>query len=172
MPIAENRSTECCPSCERYIGPADVCPYCDCDSARPFALKILRRISGLLAITGIICLYIAARFGTNTPEVEAGSLTPMMNFACVRVSGRVVRNAYLGEDNDIVSCLSFFLDDGTGEVRVAAYGQVACDLAAGRVPAAGDILSAEGPLTVTAEGKPRLRLRATDCLAFRREAAR
>ena len=153
-----------CPSCERWIGTADVCPYCQADSAKLPMLRVLRYGALLLAVAGLGALYVAARY-RELPVIRIDEITPLMNYAYVRVAGTVERNAYVARRNGQVSYLSFSVNDGTGPLRVAAYRDVA-EALAGRnmVPAAGMRVDAAGSLSVQAGGNVRLILQSAEQL--------
>jgi ribosomal protein L32 len=149
-----------CPSCGRFIGPADACPYCGTDSARNPLLRLLRRVAVVLALAGLAALYATASC-RERPAVPVGRITPMMNFAYAAVRGAVEREAYVSREGREVDYVSFVLDDGTGRIRVAAYDEAARELAgSGRLPRRGDLLEARGSLAVPAGAMPRLRLAA------------
>lgn len=148
-----------CPSCERYIGPVSICPYCEADAAVPRAMRVIKISAILLATAGLAMLFVMAR-SKGVPEVKASDLTPLMNFASVQVSGTVTRDAFVGRDKGEIDYISFLLDDGTGRVRVQAYGPTAKELSeAGIIPRRGQKLKAAGSLNVTSEGNAKLRLR-------------
>ena len=147
-----------CPSCERFIGPTDVCPYCGADSARRPILRHLRRAALLLAVAGVGGLYLFAR-QSNPPVVKIGAISPAMNFAFVRVNGHVSGAAKVLREGGDVDYVAFFVGDGTGRLRVTAEGPVARALAgSGGVPADGEDVDVTGTINVSAEGPPRLRL--------------
>lgn len=153
-----------CPSCERYIGPADICPYCDADSAKSPVLRFLRYAALALAIVGLGFLYLmVAR--SEVPVIKVGEITPMMNFAYVRVAGTVDRKAFIGRKKGKVDYLSFSLNDGSGQLRVAAYRNVARTLVEKNlVPKKGVIADVTGSLSVAADGRVKLYLRAAEHL--------
>lgn len=147
-----------CPSCERFIGPATTCPYCDADSRHAPFLRRLRYAALLLAILGLAALYLMAR-QQAVPAVEIRAITPMMNFAFVRITGTVVREPYVSHEGDRVDYASFLISDETGDLRVAAYREVARALVdGGRLPAKGDRVDVSGVLNVSGDGQVRLRL--------------
>lgn len=147
-----------CPSCERFIGPIDVCPYCGADSARLPILRHLRRAALLLAVLGLAALYCFARH-SHPPMVKMSAISPAMNFAVVRVSGQVSGAARFFREGEEVDHVEFSVGDGTNRVRVVAEGTVARALAAnGGVPDAGEWVDVTGTLNVSAEAPPRLRL--------------
>lgn len=147
-----------CPSCERFIGPADACPYCGADSARRPLLRHLRHAALALAVAGLAgLLAVAAR--SEPPAVKIGEITPTMNFAYVRVTGSILSEPKVLRDGNNVDFISLTLGDGTGQLRLLADGPVALALSLSPgVPAKGTRIEAAGTLSVSSEGQPRLRL--------------
>ena len=149
---------ELCPSCERFIGPVDACPYCGTDSGKSPVIRFLRYGSLLLAIGGLCFLYLMTA-SRRPPLTLIGDITPMMNFAHVRIEGTVEKDAYIGRKNDRPDYLSFVVDDGTGRARVSAYDRAARGLIeSGRAPQRGERMAVSGTLNVSASGMPRLRV--------------
>lgn len=157
-----------CPSCERFIGPADHCPYCGEASARSPALRRLRLAAFLLAFVGLAFLYLAVT-QRELPVIRVDTITPMMNFAYVRVVGRVVHDPRVSERDGAVDYCSFLVDDGSGALRVQAYRGAASELAAPeRLPPRGALVDVAGSLVVTAEEAPRLRMQTAEQLRILR----
>lgn len=161
MSFRAHRATpQVCPACERFIAAAPVCPYCGCDAAVPPAVRLLRAGAVSLATAGLALLYLAART-RGLPEASAGTLSPRMNQAAVRMSGLVVSQPHVGRERGAVDYLSFRIHDGSGAVRVQAFDRVARDLVArAPLPAKGQRVAVTGNLSVPADGETKLRLRA------------
>ncbi len=150
-----------CPACERFLGAALRCAYCGQAARNASFLRLLRLSALLLAVTGLFFIYLAPR--KEAPLVEAASITPMMNFARVRIRGRLERDPYLSRENGIVGYISFGLETGDVRVRVKAYRDNAAELAqAADLPEAGDTVEAEGNLRISDSGNPDLVLRSAD----------
>jgi len=153
-----------CPACERFIGPETACPYCGTDAQRAGTWRALRTAALGLAVVGLACLYLAG----NLPErrvTPIGNITPTMNFATVRVTGKLTRNPYVSRKYGRVDYLSFPIEDRTGEIRVAAYRTVARALdSQDRIPAKGTRVSATGSLRVSDKGRIMLYLQAPEQL--------
>ncbi len=137
-----------CPSCGRYVGPYDACPYCGARIEGRLPIRVVKIVAILLATLGLGLLwFVATRL--PIPTVQAGQVGATMNFAYVRIEGQVVRGPFYYPDSGY---LSFTVADGTGEVRVAAYRTTAEALRAeGRVPAFGDHVSVAGTLRIQGE---------------------
>jgi hypothetical protein len=158
IPSEDAGSAARCPSCERYIGPVGSCPYCGTDSDRPPAIRALRLAALTLAGVGLLFLYLMGRH-RDTPLMTIGDITPMMNYATVRISGAVERSPYVSRRGGTVEYLSFQVDDGTGALRVSAEDDVAAELDTRQLtPQRGQHVEVTGRLTVKADGKHQLRL--------------
>lgn len=166
------KSAYLCPSCERFIGPADVCPYCGTDSAKSPVLRVLRYAALLLGVAGLAFLYLMVTH-RDLPVIKVGEITPMMNFAYVRLAGVVERDAYVVRKKGKVDYISFSLDDGSGQLRVAAYRDIAQALAEkGLVPERGAFVDVTGSLSVSADGRAKLYLRAVEQLKITSDVRR
>ncbi|MCK5850778.1 MAG: OB-fold nucleic acid binding domain-containing protein [Kiritimatiellae bacterium] len=153
------RSGAVCSCCERFIGPIGICPYCGEAPVHNKMLSLLRRVSILLAFAGLVFLYLAAR-GNTFPVTDIGQITPMMNYAVVRVKGTVERHAYIARSNGQVDYLSFSLRDNSGKARVTAYGAVARTVEKERkTPQKGDYVDVTGSLRVGVDGRIKIYLR-------------
>jgi hypothetical protein len=161
MGVRASRLTpQACPACERFIGPAAVCPYCGCDAAVSPAVRLLRLGAVLLATVGLAFLYLAAR-ARDLPQVSADGLSPRMTHAAVSLAGTVQSKPYVATERGVVNYLSFRVHDGTGSVRVQAYDRVARELVAKTaLPAKGQRVGVRGNLSVSGDGEARVRLRA------------
>ncbi len=154
------RSAAVCPSCSRYIGPAGRCPYCHADTPQPLTLRILRAGSVLLAVAGLVLLYLVVTH-RELPVQKIGEITPLMNHAYVRLVGEVSRNCYVGHEGGVVDYVLFSVKDDTGSVRVTAHGRVARELSMqGLLPEQGARVDVAGSLYVVPGKAPELRVRA------------
>jgi hypothetical protein len=153
-----------CPVCDRYVGPASACPYCGEDVPAAAPIRFLRWGSLLLALIGVLCLWMAAR-SRAVPAVSASQVTPRMNHATVRAAGQVRRDAYVARRGGVVDYVSFGLDDGSGELRAAAYGATARALSdRGLVPRKGWSVEVVGSLQVDADSGAKVRLPGPEAL--------
>jgi hypothetical protein len=161
-----------CPGCERFIGPADVCPYCGADAFKRPGLRFLRRAALLLALLGLAFLYLAAG-RRELPLVRIADITPLMNYASVRVAGAAVGKPYVSRRNGAADYAAFTLDDGSGRLRVTADGATARALVERRLlPDSGSRAAVSGRLSVSADGGAKLRLQSADQLVTEGGGAR
>lgn len=137
-----------CPSCGRYVGPYEACPYCGARLTGRIPVRLVKGAAIALATIGLVVLWFAAT-RAPIPAVEIGRAGATTNMAYVQVAGYVVRSPTYYEDSGY---LSFVVADETGEVRVSAYRQEAETLrAAGRIPALGDHVTVAGTLRIREE---------------------
>lgn len=163
-PAAPRRRGDACPSCERYIGPVRRCPYCGESAAPAPALRALRVSAFVLAFLGLAALFLMVR-RRELPRVDVASITPMMNYAYVRVVGKIPREPYLVQRAGELDYCSFLVDDGTGVIRVQTQREAARRLAArNALPRRGAVVDVAGALNVRAGEDPRLRLQAVEHL--------
>lgn len=141
--VAQNRAA--CPSCGRFVGPYETCPYCGADVGKRLPLRLIKGVAVLLATVGLIALWWAAR-NVEVPLLTAEQALGTMNMAYVRLQGDVARGPTYDAEGEY---LSFWLDDGTGEVMVSAYRDVTQALVSEeRVPTLGDEVEVAGTLRI------------------------
>jgi DNA/RNA endonuclease YhcR with UshA esterase domain len=137
-----------CPSCGRFVGPYEVCPYCGARQAPRLSLRAVKWGAILLATVGLALLWIAAA-RAPLPHISIQQAAATMNFAYVEIAGQVVCSPAYNPDS---RSLSFTVDDGTGQMRVWAFRDVVDELrAAGRIPGLGDRVTVAGTLRVREE---------------------
>ena len=134
-----------CPSCGRFVGAQTTCPYCGAHVSKRLSLRLFRYGAIILAILGLIALWIAAR-SADIPAIQIQEIGSTMNWAYVKLEGIVVRPPAYDAQTEY---LKFWLYDGTGEIMVAAYrNESRALLETGTVPAMGDRVTVEGTLKV------------------------
>jgi DNA/RNA endonuclease YhcR with UshA esterase domain len=134
-----------CPSCGRYAGPYEACPYCGARLAGRVPVRLVKIAAILLATVGLVLLWFAAT-RTEVDLIQIGQAGATMNMAYVRLEGRCTREPAYDSESDY---LSFWLEDSTGEIRVSAYRAETRQLIEqGRVPALGDVVEVAGTLRV------------------------
>ncbi len=136
----------CCPACSRFIGPADVCPYCDTDSARLPVWRRLRWIAIIMAVAGLAVLMVVVTH-RELPRVTAKAMRPTMNYAMVRVQGKVASAPASRRGGST----SFTLQDATGRWTVYADPRVWPTAGA---PVKGDVVEVAGGVRITGGRRP------------------
>jgi len=134
-----------CGSCGRFLGPYTTCPYCGARVGGRVSLKAVKIAAVVLAVVGLIGLWWAGR-QLPIPLLTVEETQCTMNMAYVRVRGRISRSLTYDPNGGY---LAFWVDDGTGEVRISSYRDVtAALLAAGKIPAPGDRVEVAGTLRI------------------------
>lgn len=134
-----------CPSCGRFVGPMEKCPYCGAEIKKRLPLKYLRLACLVLAILGIAILVYAVS-GAATRTTTIGNIGATMNYAYVRLEGTVTRGPSYNPDQQ---SLRFYISDPSGEIQAASLGEVTEQLIAqNKIPTIGDKITAEGTLRV------------------------
>ncbi len=155
-----------CPSCGRFVGPYERCPYCGASLKKRTSLKILKYGSLIFSVLGLIIVYVFALM-KPIPLVKVEQVNPSMNFAKVKMKGVLYKYPVLSE---MEGRLYLYLSDGTGTFRVRAFGKTAKEaIKKLRGIKIGDELTAVGKLTVDYRGV-QLDLERVDLLSWRRIA--
>jgi len=134
---------------------------------RPLRVRVLQIASVVLAFVGLILLYLYS-VNRDIPLVRVDSVTPTMNFAYVRVSGEVTRDAYVFNSGGVV----FNLNDGSGEIAImGGRAQAEALENAGRLPRRGDRVEVAGSLSISADQEVKLRMQSAEQLVLQRKRA-
>ncbi len=145
------REPGACPVCRRYTGPVPICPYCDVSIPLPPALKLIKAAAVLLAVAGLLMLWLAAA-RLQPADVRVVDLSPAMNHARIRVNGLVTGSPRSGREP---GSLSFTINDDGHRLRIFASAAAAPS----RSPGAGDNVTVTGNLKFTAGRDPVLFVR-------------
>lgn len=168
LPGHETQATEMnCPSCGRFVGAKNKCPYCGARVTKRMSLVAIRWAAVLLATVGMGCLWMMARYKT-LPVVKIGDLQPTMNFAQIKIEGaadsdaRTFRNGGMG----------FHISDGTGSLMVFISQKQAAELKRlGRIPRAGDKVVMCGTVSLS-DKDASIRLQSAEGLVLERAPAK
>ncbi len=134
-----------CPSCGRYTGPHEACPYCGARLTGRTPIRAVKMAAIILASVGLAALWFAAT-RAETPLVQIGQAGATMNMAYVRIEGRCNDAPSYDPEGEY---LSFSIEDETGEIRVSAYrAETRQIVEESRVPAPGDWVEVAGTLRV------------------------
>ena len=134
-----------CPSCGRYVGPHEACPYCGARLTGRTSIRTVKIAAVALATVGLAVLWLAATHA-EVPLIQIGQAGATMNMAYVRIKGRCTRAPTYDPESDY---LSFWIEDDTGEMYVSAYrAETRQIVEQERVPALGDLVEVAGTLRV------------------------
>lgn len=140
-----------CSSCNRFVGPVSTCPYCGAAIEKRASLRAFKLAAVFLATMGLFLLYLMVTRGA-IPVIQIGSIGRTMNFAFVRIEGRVANDTAVYREAGKVASVSFTVDDGSGDLSVKAYRDNARELVKrALIPRAGDFVTVEGSLNITAD---------------------
>ncbi|NCC52325.1 MAG: hypothetical protein EOM20_14060 [Spartobacteria bacterium] len=140
-----------CASCGRFVGALTRCPHCGARVHKRMSVRACRYAAILLGTVGLFLLYLMS-INKDIPIIKVSEITPMMNFAYVRIIGEVVSDPRIYRSGDRVESMRFEVSDGTGDIMVQAYRDIAQGLlAAGKIPRMGDNVEVIGSLNVSEE---------------------
>ena len=138
-------TTSHCPSCGRYVGPYEACPYCGARLTGRTSIRSVKIAAILLATVGIAVLWFAATHA-EVPLIQIGQAGATMNMAYVRLQGCCTRAPSYDPESGY---LSFWIEDDTGQIYVSAYrAETRQIIAEKRVPALGDRVEVAGTLRI------------------------
>ncbi len=121
-----------------------MCPYCGEEQLKPVAIQFLKGTSLIIAIGGIIFLFLSAKI-SSAPFLKIKDLKPTMNFAKISMKGIVESPLYYDEEKE--GYLSFWLNDGTGSIKIRAFRDVAKEIIYKKLyPSLGDSVYVTGTL--------------------------
>lgn len=145
-----------CPSCTRFVGTYETCPYCGAAVFKRLSVRFFRWGSLVVAFVGLICLWLAAR-GIDAPLVKVQDLTATMSMGQVRVEGKIVGRPSLHPE---WKSLYVQIDDQTGTAMISAYDPVSREIMDTLTPAQGDVVSVQGMVRVQQGSPPKLQVQA------------
>jgi DNA/RNA endonuclease YhcR with UshA esterase domain len=129
-----------CPSCFRFTGTYEKCPYCGAMVFKRMSVRFFRWGSLIFAFIGLFLLWLAAR-GIEAPVVKANSLEASMSMGFVRVIGKITNEPVLHPE---WRSLYLRVDDGSGEVSVNAFSEIAVQVMDKMTLSKGDTISVKG----------------------------
>ncbi len=135
-----------CPACGYFVGAGPTCVRCGARIARRISVRLIRVISVVGSIVGVVALWFAA-YSKQPHEVRVGSVDEMMNGALVKISGKVTA----ADENRDKNTLRLKVDDGTGEITASAFNKLSQfkKVLGDRMPGVGDEIELVGTLNVT-----------------------
>ncbi|MBA7620064.1 hypothetical protein ES703_27407 [subsurface metagenome] len=81
-----------CPSCGRFVGIHEKCPYCGAAVKKRMTVRFFRYGAVVVAVVGLILLYFAVRI-IEIPTIKVKDITETMNWAYIRICGTLTRDA-------------------------------------------------------------------------------
>jgi len=149
LPGHETQSDEMnCPSCGRFVGTANKCPYCGSKVEKRMSLLAIRWAAIFLATVGLFLLWMMA-VSRDIPVVLLGNIQPTMNFGQIRVIGQIKADA---RQNRSGGGWRFTVDDGTDSMLVWVSKKQAQELAKNNnMPKEGDGVNFVGSLSISDE---------------------
>jgi len=135
-----------CPSCGRFVGAYEKCPYCGAELKKRMSLIIWKRIAVIGTLLGLAVMWFAAA-NMNPPEVQIGEICETYNNAIITVEGIVVgRRIY--EDRGM---LMLTIADSSGKIGAMNYRDLAEFRRLGNLPQVGDRVRTVGAISIDAK---------------------
>jgi len=88
----ERKEEVICPSCGRFVGIHEKCPYCGAAVRKRMTVRFFRYGAVVVAVVGLILLYFAVRI-IEIPTIKVKDITETMNWAYVRICGTLTQDA-------------------------------------------------------------------------------
>ena len=111
-----------CPSCGRFVGTETRCPYCQAETQKRLSIRIFKVISVLISTLGLAMLLFYARH-VETAKVNINELTPLTNFAHVRIVGYADKDAVMNQWGTLsFNVIQFY--DKNGKELFSAEGEM------------------------------------------------
>lgn len=143
---ADNLSEETlCPSCGRFVGAYEKCPYCGAALHKRMSLLIWKRIAVGGTILGLLLMWFAAT--RMTPSlVQIGEIQETYNNAQVTIRGTVVDRRLDPERGSIMLTVA----DESGAIGARSFNALPEFEKLGNVPKVGDRIEAVGTIQIDA----------------------
>ena len=138
-----------CPQCGQFTGAASRCGHCGMRLEKRMGLRMLRITAMATALGGLLLLHLYSTH-RELPLVGIGEISPVMNFATVRIQGTLESDARKLRGGSVL----YVVDDGTG--TLAAFADPPKE---GQLPLAGSRIFLEGSLNVGAGDEVRMNAR-------------
>ncbi len=144
-PAGDASEETVCPSCGRFVGAYEKCPYCAATLHKRMSLLIWKRIAVGGTILGLLIMWFAAT--RMTPAlVQIGEIQETYNNAQVTIRGTVVDRRL---DHDRGS-ISITIADETGAIGARSFSALPRFQELGNVPRIGDRIETVGTIQISA----------------------
>lgn len=142
-PVRELPEETLCPSCGKFVGAYEKCPYCGTELQKRMSIIFFKRAALVVALGGLFLLWFTAT-KMKPPLIKIDDITPGYNNAVVEIKGKVVSTRSAKEDD-----ISFMVDDGTGRIKCQAFRGRKKMRESGNLPHSGDEVSVVGQIQTT-----------------------
>lgn len=143
--IREFPSETLCPSCGRFVGAYEKCPYCGAELKKRMSLLLWKKIAVFGTLLGLAIMWFAATQMKPT-EIQIGEIGETYNNAQVTIQGIVI-DRKMNEDK---GSLILEIADSSGSIPARSFGALAKFKELGNIPAVGDLISTVGTVGVDA----------------------
>ncbi|MDP8235999.1 MAG: hypothetical protein P9M08_06425 [Candidatus Erginobacter occultus] len=134
-----------CPSCGRFVGAYEKCPYCGAALKKRMSLLIWKRIAVGGTILGLLVMWFAAT--QMTPElVQIGEIQETYNNAQVTIRGTVVDRRLDPNRGSI----SLTIADDSGAIGARSFSALPEFKKLGNIPRVGDKIETVGTIQIDA----------------------
>lgn len=133
-----------CPSCGKFVGAYEKCPYCGTGLTKRMSIRFFKRCALVLAFGGLFLLWFTAT-KMQPPHIHVSDINARYNNAVVELQGKVTGAPRMKGKDDV----SFMLDDGTGEIKVQSFRGREEMRRLGNLPYAGDQVTVVGAVQTT-----------------------
>jgi len=134
-----------CPSCGRFVGAYEKCPYCGAELKKRMSLLMWKKIAVFGTILGLGIMWFAAT-QMDPQEIQIGEIQETFNNAQVTLKG-VVIGRQLDEDKGSIKLI---IADKSGSIQAKSYSALPKFKELGNIPEVGDLISTVGTIGVDA----------------------
>ncbi len=144
-PAGDASEETICPSCGRFVGAYEKCPYCAATLQKRMSLLIWKRIAVGGTVLGLLVMWFAATKMTPA-RVQIGEIQETYNNAQVTIRGTVVDRRLDADQGSI----SITIADETGALGARSFSALPKFRELGNVPKVGDRIETVGTITISA----------------------
>ena len=134
-----------CPSCGRFVGAYEKCPYCGAELKKRMSLILWKKIAVFGTLLGLGIMWFAAT-RMDPQKVQIGEIQETYNNAQVTIQG-VVISRRLDEDKGSISLI---IADQSGSIQARSFSALPKFKELGNIPQVGDLISTVGTIGVDA----------------------
>ncbi|MEA1926583.1 MAG: hypothetical protein U9N73_00125 [Candidatus Auribacterota bacterium] len=134
-----------CPSCGRFVGAYEKCPYCGAELKKRMSLVMWKKISVFGTLLGLAIMWFAATQMDPT-EIQIGEIGETYNNAQVTIQGIVVNR----RTDELQGSISLDIADKSGTIQARSFSALPKFKELGNIPAVGDLISTVGTIGVDA----------------------